>query len=63
MLFHHLVGIARQAGLEEFIAEVLADNTPMLRVFERSGLISQEKREGTVIDVTMRLAGQGAAAG
>ena len=37
-LMRHLAAIARGAGLKEFIAEVLAENAPMLRVFERSGL-------------------------
>lgn len=63
LLFRHLVAIARDAGLQQFVAEVLADNAPMLRVFERSGLVSGEKREGAVIHVTMRLAGRGVAAG
>lgn len=55
LLFDHLARIARQAGLKEFVAEVLADNRAMLRVFERSGLISQERRDGTVVDITMPL--------
>lgn len=55
LLFRHLVEIARQAGLRELFAEVLADNPAMLRVFEHSGLISSQKREGAVVEVTMRL--------
>ena len=37
-LMRHLVAIARDAGLEELIAEVLPDNMPMRKVFEKSGL-------------------------
>jgi RimJ/RimL family protein N-acetyltransferase len=33
-----LASIARQTGLRELIAEVLADNSAMLKVFEASGL-------------------------
>ncbi len=33
-----LTGLARADGIARFEAEVLARNTPMLRVFERSGL-------------------------
>ncbi len=55
LLLHHLALIGEQAGVREFIAEVLADNGPMLRVFEHSGLHPRETRNGTVIDVTMRL--------
>ena len=33
-LMHHLAAIARVAGLDELIAEVLPDNIPMLKVFE-----------------------------
>ncbi len=41
--------------MRAFVAEVLADNIAMLKVFERSGLATTESRNGTVIDVTMRL--------
>ena len=36
-LMRHLAAIAREAGLRELIAEVLTDNTGMLKVFEKSG--------------------------
>ncbi len=36
-LMRHIAAIAREAGLEELVAEVLSDNAPMLKVFERSG--------------------------
>jgi GNAT superfamily N-acetyltransferase len=34
-LMRHLTKIARAAGLKEFVAEVLAENAPMLKVFEK----------------------------
>ena len=53
-LMRHLVAIGREAGLRELVAEVLSDNLPMLRVFERSGLVMSTRREGTVVYVTLR---------
>jgi RimJ/RimL family protein N-acetyltransferase len=38
LLLRHLAVIARDAGLQTLIAEVLPENTPMLKVFEKSGL-------------------------
>jgi RimJ/RimL family protein N-acetyltransferase len=52
-LMRNLSSIARQAGLRELIAEVLASNGAMLRVFEKSGLQMNTKREGAVIHVTL----------
>jgi RimJ/RimL family protein N-acetyltransferase len=58
-LMRHLVAIARAAGLREFTAEVLPDNTAMLKVFERCGLAATTRREGGVVHVTMALGGAG----
>src|SRR6516165_5715794 len=54
-LMHHLAAIARGAGLKELIAEVLPDNVPMLKVFERSGLPLSTKRKPQVVHVALRL--------
>ena len=54
-LLHHLATIARNAGLQELIAEVLPDNTPMLKVFEKGGFGLGMKREPGVVHVTLRL--------
>ena len=60
-LMRHLAGIAHDAGLKEFAAEVLADNIiSMLRVFEKSGLRFSIKRESIkcepqVVHVTLQL--------
>jgi len=54
-LLRHLTKIARGAGLREFIAEVLPDNSSMLKVFEKSGLKSSFKRASGVVHVTLQL--------
>jgi len=54
-LIRHLVEIARANGLEEFIAEVLPDNAPMLKVFERCGLAMTTRRERGVVHVRLAL--------
>jgi len=58
-LMRHLAAIAREAGLRELVADVLADNTPMLKVFRRSGLAMTESFQGSVIHVVLSCA-QGA---
>ena len=55
ILLRHLAALAREAGLKEFTAEVLADNTPMLKVFERSGLKFSSKRSADGIHAVLKL--------
>jgi RimJ/RimL family protein N-acetyltransferase len=54
-LMHHLAAIAGSAGLRELVAEVLPDNIPMLKVFEKSGLPIRMKREPQVVHVSLQL--------
>jgi RimJ/RimL family protein N-acetyltransferase len=54
-LMRHLVALARNAGVKELVAEVLPDNVPMLKVFERCGLAVATRREAGVVHVTMEL--------
>ena len=54
-LMRHLAAIAREAGLKELIAEVLPENTPMLKVFKNSELRLSTKREPGVVHVTLQL--------
>lgn len=54
-LMRHLVVLARNAGLEELVADVLASNTAMLKVFENSGLSTTTARESEMMRVTVRL--------
>ncbi len=56
-LIRHLISIARAAGLEEFVAEVLSENSPMLKVFARCGLAMTTRRERGIVHVTLSLAG------
>jgi RimJ/RimL family protein N-acetyltransferase len=55
LLLKHLKKLAADAGLERFEAEVLAQNQPMLAVFNRSGLPMRQKREGSTVHVTLLL--------
>ena len=45
MLMRHLVDIARETGLKELTAEVLPENTSMLKVFGRFGFRSAARRD------------------
>jgi GNAT superfamily N-acetyltransferase len=54
-LMRHLVVIARAAGMKALTAEVLPDNAPMLKVFERSGLPMTKRREAGVVHVALAL--------
>ena len=55
-LMHHLATIARRSGIQEFVAEVLSENTAMLKVFEKSGFGLSKKHESGVVHVALRLA-------
>jgi GNAT superfamily N-acetyltransferase len=55
ILLRHLAGIARAAGLLELIAEVLPENIPMLKVFEKSGFRMTVTPEPGVAHVTLQL--------
>lgn len=54
-LMRHLAALARQAGLKELIADVLPENTAMLKVFQRSGLEIATRREADTSHVVLRL--------
>jgi RimJ/RimL family protein N-acetyltransferase len=54
-LLRHLAAIARRAGLQTFTAEVLPDNAPMLKVFEKSGLTFSSKRAADGVHVVLQL--------
>lgn len=57
-LLRHLIIIARQANLQEFVAEVLPENIAMLKVFDKSGLPVRKKREAATIHVVLLLTAQ-----
>jgi GNAT superfamily N-acetyltransferase len=54
-LMRHLALLAREARVKEFIAEVLPENIPMLKVFQRSGLGLQTKHRAGVVDVKLKV--------
>jgi RimJ/RimL family protein N-acetyltransferase len=54
-LMRHLVAISRDAGLKELVADVLPENTPMLKLFEKCGCPMSTRREAQVVHVTLGL--------
>jgi RimJ/RimL family protein N-acetyltransferase len=55
LIFKHLVLIARDQGLPQLEADVLAHNQPMLAVFRRSGLAMTVQRESNVVHVRLAM--------
>jgi GNAT superfamily N-acetyltransferase len=53
-LLQYLTYLARRQGLLGFTAEVLADNKPMLHVFEKGGFDMKKKNEGGVYDLMLK---------
>ena len=56
ILMRHLAVLARDAGLQELIAEVLPENTAMLKLFKKFGFRSGSKGSPQVIHLTLQLA-------
>jgi GNAT superfamily N-acetyltransferase len=54
-LLTHLAAIARASGIAAFQADVLADNQPMLAVFQRSGLPIDRQHVQGVVHVMLSL--------
>ncbi len=54
-LMRHLAAIARGTGITELIADVLSDNIPMLKVFEKGGCRVSTKRDSQVVHVALQL--------
>jgi len=54
-LLRHLTLIARARGLYALFAEVLSENRPMLRVFEKCELPMIVTRDPEVIHITLQL--------
>jgi RimJ/RimL family protein N-acetyltransferase len=57
ILVQHLASIAREKGLERFVAEVLPENRGMLTVFSKSGLPMKTEHGGDAVHVTLLLNG------
>jgi RimJ/RimL family protein N-acetyltransferase len=54
-LMKHISTIAARSGITEFVAEVLPDNTAMLKVFAKSGFGLTTKGSPGVVHVALRL--------
>jgi acetate---CoA ligase (ADP-forming) len=54
-LLEQLAGLAGEVGIRSFLAEVLAENRPMLRVFEDAGFEQTREFEGGNMEVRLRL--------
>jgi RimJ/RimL family protein N-acetyltransferase len=54
-ILRHLIHIARNKGVSQFVAEVLAENRAMLAVFARSGLPMKKSLEEGAVHVTLSL--------
>lgn len=55
LILRHLIRIARDQGLLQFEADVLAQNHAMLAVFTHSELAMKVRREGNVVHVALSL--------
>ncbi len=55
LLFRRLAELARERGFTVFEAEVLKNNERMLRVFERTGLPTGTRDQGTILTILMAL--------
>ena len=54
-LLRHIIGIAQQAGLSELVAEILAENTPMQRLFANCGFATTVRRQQDVVHMALDL--------
>jgi RimJ/RimL family protein N-acetyltransferase len=55
IVLKHLIIIAREVGVGVFEADVLVENSAMIRVFEKSGLTMTKDYEGRNVHITMIL--------
>ncbi len=55
ILMRNLATLARNAGLKELIAEVLFENTAMLKVFKKFGFQPGPKRDPQVVHLVLQL--------
>jgi GNAT superfamily N-acetyltransferase len=54
-LLRHLVLIARKTGLQQLVAEVLAENAPMLTLFRKCGFTLKKGGGGGVVHAVLEL--------
>jgi ribosomal protein S18 acetylase RimI-like enzyme/predicted CoA-binding protein len=58
-LLEQLAGRAAEAGIEEFVAEVLQENTAMLGVFREAGFTISRAAEGGEVEIRLTIAPTG----
>ena len=56
LLMRHLIRIARDAGIEELVADVLPENVAMLKVFGKFGFKPSARRDPQTIHLMLHLA-------
>ncbi|MDH2385018.1 MULTISPECIES: GNAT family N-acetyltransferase [Bradyrhizobium] len=56
LLMGHLARIARQAGLEELVADVLPENAAMLKVFSKAGFVPITRHDPQTVRLALKLA-------
>ena len=56
ILLEHLAAAARERGIQRFVAEVLAENATMIRVFTDAGYTAQYKYDSGVVELTFPIA-------
>ncbi|MDQ7906487.1 GNAT family N-acetyltransferase [Phytohabitans sp. ZYX-F-186] len=56
VLLEHLAAAARDAGISRFVAEVLPENSPMLRVFADAGYLIQRQYADGVVHLAFPIA-------
>lgn len=56
ILMRHLAVLARKAGLKELVAEVLPENSAMLKLFRKAGFRTERQGSPQVIHLTLQLA-------
>ena len=54
-LLGHLTSIAKDRGIAQFEADVLSQNASMLAVFKKCGLSARQRRDGSVVHLTLAL--------
>ena len=55
ILMHHLAVLARDGSLKELVAEVLPENTAMLKLFKKFGFRTDSKKSPQVVHLTQQL--------
>ena len=55
ILMRHLAALARDADLKELVAEVLPENTAMLKLFKKFGFRPDSKGSPQVVHLTLQL--------